>query len=183
MTSALLEPDTIADDDIYERIDGIRTEWPEMSTESTWTGSVLAHLMNAVAFNLIGHACVELLIKLKLPAKNRDRRPDIAFVPYTVWPKGKAVPRGHAWAITPAICVEVVSPNDEAEEVMTKVTEYLDAGVAQVWVIYPVTRVAVVYDATGPARLLRTNDALTGGTILPGFQVTLAELIPEPEVE
>jgi len=77
----------------------------------------------------------------------------------------------------------VVSPNDEAEEVMTKVTEYLDAGVAQVWVIYPVTRVAVVYDATGPARLLRANDALTGGTILPGFQVTLAELIPEPEVE
>ena len=123
-----------------------------------------------------------MLIKLALP-KSRVRRPDVAFVPYTLWAKGKALPRTRAWTITPSICVEVVSPTDEAEELMTKVTEYLDAGVGQVWVIYPVTRVAVVYDAAAPARLLRAADELTGGPALPGFAVKLADLIPEPEAE
>lgn len=179
MTSALLEP--ISLEDAYEVIDGEPQEWPEMSVNSSWTGNLLSLLMNRVAFDSLGVACVELLIKLKLPTKTRDRRPDISFVPYSVWPKGKAVPNGNAWAITPTICVEVVSPNDEAEELMTKVTEYLDAGVSQVWVIYPVTRVAVVYDPAGPARLLRASDTLDGGTLLPGFAVKLADLIPEPD--
>jgi Uma2 family endonuclease len=181
MTSALLEP--VALDDAYEVIDGEHKEWPEMSVNSTWTGNLLALLMNRIAFDALGIACTELLIKLKLPTKSRDRRPDVAFVPYSVWPKDKATPHTNAWAITPTICVEVVSPNDEAEEVMTKVTEYLDAGVSQVWVIYPVTRVAVVYDPTGPSRLLRAADTLDGGTLLPGFAVKLADLIPEQQPE
>jgi Uma2 family endonuclease len=179
MTSALLDP--VAPEDAYEVIDGEYKEWPAMSVESIGVVSLLAHLMMTVSRDTLGHSISEMLIKLKLPTKSCDRRPDVIFVPYSAWPKGKALPRTHAWAITPTICVEVVSPNDEAEELMTKVTEYLDAGVAQVWVIYPVTRAAVVHDATGPARLLRAADTLDGGPILPGFAVKLADLIPEPD--
>ena len=82
------------------------------------------------------------------------------------------------WDITPSLCVEVISPTDYAEEVMTKVTEYLDAGISEVWLIYPVTRVAVVHESLTQARLIRAHESLASAA-LPGFEVKLAELIPE----
>jgi len=50
--------------------------------------------------------------------------------------------------------VEVVSPNDLAVQVHNKVREYLDAGVAAVWVVYLETRDGEVWN--------RGRTAMTG---------------------
>src|ERR1700709_1460727 len=84
----------------------------------------------------IGEACIEVLFKLPL-AKDRNRKPDVAFVSYARWPKYQPFPATNAWAVLPDICVEVVSPNDLADEIETKINEYFEAGVRLVWIVYP----------------------------------------------
>jgi hypothetical protein len=43
-------------------------------------------------------------------------------------------------------------------------------------VLYPATRTAVAYQADGAARLLHTDDTLTGEPVLPGFACRVGEL-------
>jgi Uma2 family endonuclease len=78
--------------------------------------------------------------------------------------------------IAPDLVVEVVSPNDTAGEIQAKVDEWLQAGARLVWVLYPATRSAMVYQGGGAARLLRADDSLTGESVLPGFVCRLGDL-------
>ena len=45
----------------------------------------------------------------------------------------------------PYLCIEVLSPEDTAVETLEKVREYLNFGVAWVWVIDPVSRTGQVH--------------------------------------
>src|SRR5437868_5641828 len=85
------------DKDNYEVIDGVRVELPPMSVDSQVLGSRLArHLSNFGISQNVGEAYVEVLFKLPLK-KERDRRPDVAFVSYARWPKHKPLPDTNAW--------------------------------------------------------------------------------------
>ena len=81
--------------------------------------------------------------------------------------------------IAPDLAVEVVSPNDTAYEVWRKVLEYLDAGVALVWVIDPEARTAQIYRRDGSTDLLREDGELSGEDVLPEFRCRLATIFPE----
>ena len=181
MATDLLDP-TTRYDELYEVIDDQYTEVPEMSVNSSILASRLASHINRFTDRTLGEAHTDILFKLPLK-KVRNRRPDVAFVPYSVWPRTKALPNTNAWDALPAVCVEVVSPTDLAEEVMTKVLEYLESGVRQVWVIYPILQVVLVHESPTQARLFHRNDELTAEAILPGFTMKLGDLIPEPEAE
>jgi Uma2 family endonuclease len=102
------------------------------------------------------------------------RRPDLSFVRFGRLPNDK-VPSGKI-QIAPDLAVEVISPNDEAEALETKLDEYLRAGVRLVWVLYIPTRNVWAYKLDGTARLYRATDTLTGEDVLPGFAVPVAEL-------
>jgi Uma2 family endonuclease len=102
------------------------------------------------------------------------RGPDVSFVstgrleaarPHRAFPR-----------IAPDLAVEVVSPSNTAIELREKAAEYLVAGSRLVWVLYPKTRTAVVYREGGEAQLLRGDDRLEGGAVLPGFSIALSEL-------
>ena len=79
----------------------------------------------------------------------------------------------------PNLAVEVVSPTNAADEILSKIHEYFRAGVELVWVIYP--EHAEVYVYTGPLDLhiLGRTGILDGGKVLPGFQLPVAELFGE----
>jgi len=102
------------------------------------------------------------------------RKPDGAFVRSGRLP-GDKVP-AKKMQLAPDLAVEVVSPNDIAEEVEAKLDEYLRAGVRLVWVVYVPTRNVWAYKADGTAKLYRAADALSGGDVLTGFSVPVAEL-------
>ncbi len=78
--------------------------------------------------------------------------------------------------MAPDLAVEVVSPNDTAREIQSKVEEWLRAGCRLVWVLYPQTSTATAYQPDGAARLLHTDDTLAGEPVLPGFACRVGEL-------
>ncbi len=102
------------------------------------------------------------------------RGPDIAFVRRE---RLADEPREGFFPGAPDLAIEVVSPNDLAQEIERKVQEYLAAGAAMVWVLYPETRHVMVYRSSGEARVLSVKDALVeGADVLPGFTCKVGEL-------
>lgn len=177
-------PKVVRDDldngDNFEIIDGVKVELPPMSADSQALAFRLAHHVttHGIAKNL-GEAYTEMLFKLPLP-KDRNRKPDAAFVPYSRWPKYKPIPSTDVWDVLPDLCVEVVSPNDLADEIETKVNEYFEAGVRLVWVVYPRQERFYVYDSPEQVRRLTRTDTLDGGVVLPEFRLPLTELFLQP---
>ena len=170
-------------DDLYEIIDGVRVEMSPMSSRSTAVAVDIARLLSNYGLaNNLGKAYTEMLLRLPL-SRDRNRRPDVAFVPFTRWPRGKPEPDTNAWDVLPDLFVEVVSPRDEAEEIETKVGEYFEAGARLVWVVYPRHRAVYVYESAQLVRRLGRADALAADPVLPGFRLPLAELFPEPPPE
>jgi Uma2 family endonuclease len=76
----------------------------------------------------------------------------------------------------PDLAVEVLSPGDRASEVIAKVEDWLDSGCQAVWVVDPKTRTIAVHRRTREALMLRPTDTLTGGELLPGFSIPVAEI-------
>ena len=115
--------------------------------------------------------------------RNLQRRPDVSFVSFQRWPKGKPVPPTPAWEVVPDLAVEIVSPSNDAYEVLEKVEEYFACGVQRVWVIYPPFSKVYDYASTTSVRILTGADHLSGGEVLPGFELPLSELFEEPTVK
>jgi Uma2 family endonuclease len=102
------------------------------------------------------------------------RAPDVSYVTSA---RAAAIPdtAGYA-AIAPDLVAEVLSPDDRASEVAAKVQWWLEQGVRLVWVVDPANRTVQAHLPGGEARRLGVNDTLTGGEVLPGFELRLAEL-------
>ncbi|HEU5423937.1 MAG TPA: Uma2 family endonuclease [Nitrolancea sp.] len=102
------------------------------------------------------------------------RIPDVSFVARERIPAG-GIPEGF-WPGAPDLAVEIVSPNDLAQEINDKVHQYLEVGTRMVWVLWPNRRTVTVYLPEGQLRDLGPNDELDGGEVLPGFSVRVASL-------
>jgi Uma2 family endonuclease len=79
----------------------------------------------------------------------------------------------------PDLAVEIVSPGDAGEAIVDKVDQYLSAGTAQVWVVYPAHRSVHVHVPDGTTRRLSETDTLTGGDLLPGFAALASDLMAD----
>lgn len=75
----------------------------------------------------------------------------------------------------PDLAVEVISPSESADDVQTKVDEYLQYGTKMVIVVYEKSKRIVVHTPEG-AKTLRGDDTLEGGDLLPGFAVKVSAL-------
>lgn len=103
------------------------------------------------------------------------RVPDVAFVARERIPSDWNVEKPFRGA--PTLAVEVMSPDDDPQEVLIKVREYLEAGAAQVWVVYPRPREVHVYkphEAT--VSTFRGNDILSLTDLLPGLTIPLRDV-------
>jgi Uma2 family endonuclease len=77
--------------------------------------------------------------------------------------------------VPPDVAVEVVSPNDLQRDVLTRVGEYLDAGVARVWVVYAEPRAVVLYGRGREQSVLVEGDTLGPDELgIDGADVSLA---------
>jgi len=75
----------------------------------------------------------------------------------------------------PLIVFEIVSEYDTARHLEAKVAEYLAHGSAEVWVIYPDTRHARVYDNSSPAARRETRSIHS--ELLPGIEILLDDIL------
>jgi Uma2 family endonuclease len=164
-------------EDFYEIIDGQRVELPPMGAhEVLLANQLVVPLANFARAHNLGRAVMEMLFDLG-PIVNRNRRPDVAFVSFERWPEDQTILAGNAWDVVPDLAVEIVSPNDRADELLAKVLEYFRAGVWLVWVIYPSHGMALIHESPTTIRVLQRGDALDGGAVLPGFHLPLATLL------
>lgn len=78
--------------------------------------------------------------------------------------------------VAPELVVEVMSPDDRWSSVQEKLAEYFAIGVKLIWVIDPRLEQVHVYRSLTEVERLTSDDNLTGGEVLPSFEVTVAEL-------
>ena len=105
------------------------------------------------------------------------RAPDIAFINKRRV-KEVGATKGY-WPGAPDLAVEVLSPDDRVSEVEQKVSEWLEAGSRQVWVVSPKLKTVTVYYSTTSITVLTENDTIDGADVVPGFQLSIAEIFEE----
>jgi Uma2 family endonuclease len=103
------------------------------------------------------------------------RIPDIAYTSWDRLPNGQ-IPVAKVPEVVPNLCVEVLSESNTPAEMARKLKEYFVAGVDLVWFIDPDERKVRVFTSPDDVTTLGVKDTLTGGTVLPGFAVPVAEL-------
>jgi len=107
-------------------------------------------------------------------SKATVRIPDAAFVHAE---KMKTLDLDQPWIDgAPALAIEVVSPNDLAEELSAKIDQYREAGVSAVWVLYPKTREVHVFSRAGMARTIGEKETLEDKDVVPGFSIPVSVL-------
>jgi Uma2 family endonuclease len=106
------------------------------------------------------------------------RAPDVAFIRWEQLP-GKVYPSDPIAGIHPDLAVEILSPSNTRREMERKLLDYFKSGTELVWIIDPDSRSAEVHaGAAEPIRLDESGE-LDGGTVLPGFHLSLRELFAQ----
>jgi Uma2 family endonuclease len=104
------------------------------------------------------------------------RIPDVSFIGWDRLP-GRQTPKEPIPDLAPDLAVEVLSEGNTKAEMVRKVREYFDACVRLVWLIDPKKRTTRVFSAPEKSILVRADQSLDGGDVLPGFVRSLADLL------
>lgn len=83
----------------------------------------------------------------------------------------------------PDLAVEVVSPGDDADQLLLKVRTYLEKGTAQVWLLYQTVQEVHQYcgDGQPPIRIYRGDEPLDVADMFPDLVLTPAMIFSLPE--
>ena len=159
---------------LCELVDGTLVE-KAMGFEESRLAVELSHLvMSYLDQNDLG-ICVGADGMMRI-APGLVRIPDLSFISWDRLP-GRESPREPIPDLVPDLAVEVLSEGNTKLEMKRKVQEYFDAGVTLVWLIDPRKRSARVFSAIEKSVLIRADQALDGGTVLPGFILPLSDFL------
>ncbi len=101
--------------------------------------------------------------------------PDVGFISKHRIPAD--ADQGQFPRLAPDLAVEVLSPSDRMAAALGKISIYLEAGVRLVWLVDPVRQTITIFqEGDAPVRL-NAIDVLSGGDVLPGFSIRVADLI------
>ena len=164
-------------DGLYELIDATLVR-KAVSDLSSWLGTKLARLLGNFAEDRgLGyvHGADGFF---DLP--DGLRAPDASFTRLADRPHGLRE-RGYS-DVPPALVAEALSPGNTRREMALKRRIYFSVGVDLVWEADPLARTVTVWTAPdeSAALIAGAGDVLTGGSVLPGFSVPLADLFTPP---
>ena len=106
------------------------------------------------------------------------RRPDVAFIRGDSL-KGTDLDQSPL-PVAPDLVIEIVSKNDRADDLMLKVSQYLEAGAKAVWLMYANTHLAYRYvpgKLEQEVRSAKVGDKFEEPELLPGFSLALKEML------
>lgn len=159
----------------------VRGELRRMSNAGWWHGLVAMRLGARMQLHADTHRLGAVFAAETgfLLERNPDtvRSPDVAFV------QGSRIPRQRSRGYfdgAPDLAVEVTSPNDTPSAIDEKAHAWLAGGTRLVWVVDPETRGVRVH-RPGSVVDLAPTDELRGEDVLPGFELPIAALFPEPD--
>ena len=158
---------------LVELVEGTLVE-KAMSAESSYLAMLLVHWLYDHVENLGDPGMIlgpngMLRIMPKLV-----RAPDVSF---TSWDKigSKKVPTKSVPHLVPDLAIEVNSPGNRRVEMQRKLGEYRNAGIEEIWIVYPKFRSIRVYLPGVPSVRYGSGDAIASA-VFPGFQFSLAKL-------
>ena len=128
---------------------------------------IARHLEDFVTAHRLGHVTVENDFRL---APDVVRNPDIAFIANESFSR-MDVDTSPMEGV-PNLAVEVISPDNSAQDMLAKIHQYLDAGCQAVWVFYPKLKVVEVHDTNG-IREVVSPAALDEEKLLGGHKYSL----------
>jgi Uma2 family endonuclease len=100
------------------------------------------------------------------------RAPDVGVYLKSRLPGGLT---GKYFPGAPDFAIEIMSPNDTADDIQEKVLEYLQYGTRLIWVIYPKTRTVVVHTPE-MTHTVTSSGTLNGGDVLPKLKLPVSEI-------
>lgn len=159
----------------WELIDGVVVPVSPASPISARVGArMLIKVGNHVDQHDLGVVCnAEAGYKL-FSDRETLRSPDVSFV------RKDRAPRGddelHFARLAPDLAIEVLSPSDSRAAALRTGVTYIEAGVRLVWLVDPMRRMVVVLMSDHLPVNLGDGDVLTGGDVLPGFAVPIADI-------
>jgi Uma2 family endonuclease len=165
---------------LCELVDGTLIEKPMGYLESRIAAALIEFLGAFVRRHKLGHVTGEAgLMRL---SRGLVRIPDVAFVSFERFPNGK-IPRAPIPSLAPDLAVEILSKSNTAREMKRKVKEYFAAGSRAVWLIDADQRTARVYETATRATEISRSGVLSGGTVVPGFSLSMRKLFEGIETE
>ena len=166
------------DDCIVELVNGELVEMPKPGGEhgeiAMRVGAMLFNHVSAHDLGRVTAAETGFVLERNPDGRDTVRGLDVAFIS-----KAKASkPLSHSLvSIPPDLAVEVVSPSNEAKDIRKKIRQLLNAGTSLIWIVYPDMRIVDAHTSAG-ATTFEEDDSLTGGDVLPGFEVRVADIFP-----
>ena len=159
----------------YELVEGELRRMPPAGHEhGDVTMNIAAPLHRHVKSNGLGKVYAAETGFLLQTNPDTIRAPDVAFIQRE---RVEQVSKSTSyWPGAPDLVVEVVSPGDTVSRVEEKVQEWLKFGVRLVWVVSPKLRTVTAYRSLTSVVVLTEKDTLDGGDVVPGFQISVAEI-------
>ncbi len=165
---------------LYELVDGTLVEKAMGWAESLLAGVLLQWLNNFLDQSRLGLATgPDGLTRL---FGDTVRGPDVAFVSWSRLPGGK-IPTEPVPDLVPNFVIEVLSVGNTYAEMSRKRREYFHAGVELLWMVDHRTRTVTVFTSAQDATVFQEDQKLDGGSVLPGWQVDLADLFSRLDLD
>lgn len=102
------------------------------------------------------------------------RCPDVSFTRKERLPSG--VPPDTFGDAAPDLCIEIVSPSEDQDDMKLKLGEYFASGSQQVWYLFPESRRVAIYTAPTKAITYDADDEISADDLLPGFHCRVTDL-------
>ena len=161
------------EDRLCELVDGVLVEKALGFEESMLAAEIIALLRSQVRPRKLGVIAGEGgMLRL---SKGLVRIPDVSFIARSRLPGGKP-PTEPMPGLAPNLAVEVVSEGNTEREMSRKLDDFFKAGAQLVWYVDPPTRRVRVFTSRTKSTLFKGAQALSGGTVLPGFKVKVADI-------
>lgn len=102
------------------------------------------------------------------------RAPDVSFTRKERLPGGK--PGKGFGDFAPDLCIEIISPTEDREEMAEKLREYFASGAQRVWHMYPETQTIQVFTSPTASCTFTAEQEIDGGDLLPEFRCRVSDL-------
>jgi Uma2 family endonuclease len=155
----------------YEWNGGIIEKKPRtMTRDQLYLLQKLSRLFHSTkAFAEMGELTSE--VDMFLPLANRTRRPDIAYL------SGEQMQASKDGR--PTVCsfvIEIISRNDQVNNLEEKKAEYFANGVQVLWIIFPHIQKVEVYQSLKAVTICTGNDRCSAAPVLPDFEISVHDL-------
>jgi Uma2 family endonuclease len=166
------EEDLIKNSRLCELIDGVLVEKAMGFYESSLAAVLIGALYAFLKKNRLGIVLGEGgLMRVE---EAQVRIPDVAFYSWSKFPN-ELLPRGQILNLVPELAVEILSPTNTKKEMERKRREYFEGGAELVWEVHPEKQIVNVFTAPEEKTTISMDGVLDGGTVLPGFTLSVKD--------